>query len=339
MSTSRELVIKTLTFDNPERVPRELWALPWCYTNHPQKMKEIEEKYPADFGYIPSVYNPSSVEKGNMYEIGVAIDDWGCEFESIFAGIIGEVKEPLLADLKDWDKVNPPYETLPTNLTEARDKVNKYCHESDKFIRMPNCARPWERLQFLRTSVLAMYDIMDQEDELFKLLHKIHEFYLREMEFWASTDVDALFFMDDWGSQNQLLIPSTIWREIFKPMYRDYCDIARSSGKFIFMHSDGFIQEIYPDLIEIGVSAVNSQLFCMDFDYLSKIAKGKITFWGEIDRQHIMCALDFEIGRQAVRKIKEKLGTGNGGLIAQFELGPWSNLDMAFAIYDEWEKK
>ena len=338
MLTSRELVVKTLTFDNPERVPRELWALPWCYTNHPQKMKEIEEKYPVDFGFFPNVYNPSSVEKGNMYEVGVAIDDWGCEFESIFAGIIGEVKEPLIADLKDWDKVNPPYETLPANLTEARDKVNKYCHESDKFMRMPNCARPWERLQFLRTSVEAMYDIMDQEDNLFKLLNKIHDFYLREMEFWAATDIDALFFMDDWGSQNQLLIPSKIWREIFKPMYKDYCDIAKSSGKFIFMHSDGFIEEIYPDLIEIGVSAVNSQLFCMDFDRLAKIAKGKITFWGEIDRQHIMCGEDFELGRQAVRKVKEKLGGVNGGLIAQFELGPWSNFDMAFAIYDEWEK-
>ena len=54
------------------------------------------------------------------------------------------------------------------------------------------------------------------------------------------------------------------------------------------MHSDGNITEIIPDLIEIGIDALNSQLFCMDIEELGKKFRGKITFWGEIDRQNIL---------------------------------------------------
>jgi hypothetical protein len=89
------------------------------------------------------------------------------------------------------------------------------------------------------------------------LLNIIHEFYLREVEFWATTDVDAIFFQDDWGSQQALLIQPDLWREWFKPLYRDYTDIAHAHGKFAFMHSDGNITSIYEDLVETGVDALN----------------------------------------------------------------------------------
>ena len=93
--------------------------------------------------------------------------------------------------------------------------------------------------------------------------------------------------MDDWGSQRSLLISPAMWRTYFKPMYRDYVQIAHAAGKKFFMHSDGHILAIYPDLIEIGVDALNSQIFCMGVEQLAPFA-GKITFWGEIDRQHLL---------------------------------------------------
>lgn len=46
-------------------------------------------------------------------------------------------------------------------------------------------------------------------------------------------------------------------------MYKDYIDIAKKNGKKIFMHSDGYIIDIIPDLIELGLDALNCQIFCM----------------------------------------------------------------------------
>ena len=65
-----------------------------------------------------------------------------------------------------------------------------------------------------------------------------------------------------------------------------YC--IDSKGKFVFMHSDGNIESIYSDLIETCVDALNSQWFCMDIEKLERQYDGKITFWGEIDRQNIL---------------------------------------------------
>ncbi len=145
--------------------------------------------------------------------------------------------------------------------------------------------------------------------------------------------------MDDWGSQQSLLIAPAIWRELFRPLYQEYCEIAHAHGKFAFMHSDGHIQSIYPELIEVGVDAINSQLFCMDMVELARIAKGKITFWGEIDRQHVMNAPDPESGRAAVREVVEHLYAPEGGVIAQFEFGPGANPAMPMGLYEEWEKE
>ena len=53
------------------------------------------------------------------------------------------------------------------------------------------------------------------------------------------------------------------------------CDILHAHGKSVFFHSDGHIESIFPDLVEIGVDAVNSQLFCMDIEKLGERFPGQ----------------------------------------------------------------
>jgi len=299
---------------------------------------EIQRRWPSDFAWVNvNTYEPSPRAKGDPYVVGVSTDDWGCVFENIHDGIIGEVKNPQIERIEDWDKVQPPYEILPRDWVVARKKINEAYAQSDKFMVSGCCPRPWERLQFLRGTVNAMMDVMEETDEFKKLLARIHDFYMAEAEFWVKTDVDSLNFMDDWGSQTALLIPPEKWRKWFKPMYKDYCELAHAHGKFAFMHSDGYIQEVYPDLVEIGVDALNSQLFCMDMEVLAKVAKGKLTFWGEIDRQHVLPAKDPEVGRNAVREVYKHLYDPRGGIIVQFELGVGSNPATAIAICEEWD--
>jgi hypothetical protein len=121
-------------------------------------------------------------------------------------------------------------------------------------------------------------------------------------------------------------------------LYKDYCDLAKSGGKFVFMHSDGYIADIYEDLIEVGVEALNSQLFCMDIRELGRRYKGRITFWGEIDRQHVLPSADPEAGREAVRTVMRHLYDPRGGLIAQFEFGPGANPETVLAVAKEFNQ-
>ena len=164
----------------------------------------------------------------------------------------------------------------------------------------------------------------------------MHDFYCKLLTVWAQTEITGLFIMDDWGSQKNLLINPTIWAEIFKPMYRDYIDIAHKYGKKIKMHSDGNILEIIPQLIDIGLDTVNAQVFCIGVEKLKQF-KGQITFWGEIDRQHLLPHGSLEEIKNAVILLKENLWN-NGGCVAHCEFGPGAKPENVYQVFKTWSK-
>jgi len=331
----REIVTRCLKFEHPERLPRDLWVLPWAANEFPHLVSELADIFPSDFVTADYFYNPSTRVKGDPYKVGTFTDEWGCTFTNIQDGIIGEVRDPIIAHLDDWEAVEPPYEQLPDNPAEAYGLIARFYDSTDHFVLANCCPRPWERYQFLRGSEEALLDSLLPDSGIKNLLQVIHDFYLKEMEFWAKSRVDALRFMDDWGSQTSLLIHPDIWRELFKPLYQDYCNLAHAEGKFVFMHSDGYIMDIMEDLIEIGVDAINTQIFCMNLENLGRQFKGRITFWGEIDRQQVLPSPHPELGQEAVRTMIRQLYDPAGGLIAQFEIGPGANPETVLAVVDE----
>ncbi|MBR4865093.1 MAG: methyltransferase [Clostridia bacterium] len=334
--TSKELVYRTLAFENTDhRAPRDLWTLDWANIHHGEDLKDIRNRYPGDIGGVPVIYREKSpVEKGIITELGEYIDPWGCRFTNIQRGVIGEVKQPIVLgeEWEDADAVRIPEEQLSFDVAQ----VNAECAKSDKFISSGACPRPFEQLQFIRGTAQLYMDLMDPSPGFLAFLEKMHDFYCRLLQKWAQTDVDTLNFMDDWGSQRALLISPAKWREFFAPMYRDYIEIAHRAGKKIFMHSDGHTLEILPDLIDMGLDAINTQLFCMDFKDLAQF-KGKITFWGEICRQHILPFATVAEVEAAVERVYDTLWD-NGGCIAQCEFGAGARPENVEAVFRTWDR-
>ena len=118
-------------------------------------------------------------------------------------------------------------------------------------------------------------------------------------------------------------------------LYKDYCDLTKAHDKFIFMHSDGYITEIIEDLVEIGVDAINSQLFCMDMKELKNLVKGKVTFWGEIDRQQLLPYGSRQEIENAVSEVWREL-YAEGGVIAQCEFGLGAKPENVYAVFETW---
>ena len=331
--TSRERVIKTLEFDGPDRAPREIWALVGVTVGRKDEYEEVCRRFPSDFAGPNGRYGASTLSRELKEEIGTYVDEWGCEFTLAEMGVCGEVKHPPLAD---WDRLevwSPPWELLDN---ADMSGVNASCAETDLFVKVGTHVRPFERMQFLRGSENLFMDLMTRPPEFERMRALIHEFNIRDMEMWAKTNVDAVSFMDDWGAQNSLLISPELWRSIFKPMYKDYCDILKAAGKYIFFHSDGHITAIYPDLIELGIHAVNSQLFCMDIEGLARAYKGKVTFWGEISRQTILPFGTVDEVREAVRRVRRAMDDGRGGVIAECEWGKKDPRENIEAVFETW---
>lgn len=331
--TSRERVLRCLEFRTPDRVPRDIWALPLTNLVHGEAaMQAFYQRWPVDIGR-PNWTHPATgqLTKGDMYGIGEYTDDWGCTFENIQQGVIGEVKHPRLEDWAKLSDLKAPTAWLNIDV----DAINRACAASDKFLFAHPCPRPFERIQFLRGTENVLMDLMSDSSELKDLIKLVHDFYCKEMEVWAKTKIDALPFMDDWGTQRALIISPALWRKVFKPLYKDYADIAHAHGKKIFMHSDGYIFDIYQDLIDIGIDAINSQLFCMNIEEIGRRYKGRITFWGEIDRQHLLAYATLDEVRAGVKRVVDHLWSSEGGVFAQFEFG--LKMENADEVFRSWE--
>lgn len=331
----RELVKQTLEFRNcGGRVPRQLWSLPCATERYPEETRAIGRDFPDDIVHVGAKLSSPTIVSGDMYGVGEYTDEWGCRFENLFYGVVGEVKRPLVTGefWEDASAVHIPEELLGFDIGE----VNAKCATTDRFTLAGCCPRPFEQLQFIRGTEALYMDLMDPPPGMLDFIEKMQDFYRRLMIKWARTDVDGLMFMDDWGSQKSLLINPRIWRELFRPLYQQYIDIAHSHGKKAFMHSDGYILDILPDLTEMGLDAINAQIFCIGIEKLSGF-RGKLTFWGEIDRQDLLVNGTPEQLRAAVNLVFDTLWQ-DGGCIAQMEFGPGAKPRNVRTAFEEWNR-
>ncbi|GMU92785.1 MAG: hypothetical protein AMXMBFR4_18430 [Candidatus Hydrogenedentota bacterium] len=330
---SRDRVIRAIERRRPDRAPRDLWRLPGVEIFRKKELDALLERFPLDFEAPPSAYGPSLRASGVPNRIGAYTDEWGCVWSVFEDGVAGEVKWHPLSDWNALSTFTAPWEVLDQ---ADLSKVDAHCRATDRFVRANTSVRPFERMQFLRGTENLYLDLAYMPSELFTLRDRIHEFYLREIELWSRTGVDGIFFMDDWGSQSNLLIDPELWRSFFKPLYRQYCETIHNAGKLVFFHSDGFIEPIIPDLIEIGIDALNSQLFCMNIEELALRYKGKLTFWGEICRQRVLPFGTPSDVRNAVRRVRAAFDDGVGGLIAQCEWGLHDPAENIAAVFEAW---
>lgn len=332
--TSRERVVKTLAFENPDRVPRDLWVLPGAQLQQPDEIDELLQCYPMD---IQKTSNSPGTNKTALDDpkcVGHYLDDWGSVWQRAEQGVIGEVKQPALSDWAAFDHYQ-----LPWHLIKDRsfDEVNRTCARSDLFMLSAVTARPFERYQFLRGSENTFLDIAYDTQTFRLLLQMIHDFYLQDVRGWCQSDVDGIFLMDDWGAQKQVLISPQTWRAVFKPLYRDYCDLIHNAGKYVFFHTDGFTAPFWEDLIEVGVDAINAQLFTMDIEALAAQFCGRITIWGEIDRQHLLPFGTPQEVAQAVLRVRSAFDVGQGGVIAQCEWGINNPSENIASVFQAWQ--
>lgn len=335
MTTSRDRVIATLNQEPVDVTPRDLWTVPGVENTRGDELAEIQLRYPSDLVKPDFQYPRGQRAKGTPCAVGQYTDAWGCVWRVAEPGLPGEVQTPPLADLSHLADYHPPHELLEGfNVS----RINRGCAATPRFVLAWTETRPFERLQFLHGAEATFVDLAHGTAPLRRLLAMLHDFFCREMELWASTDVDGVAFLDDWGSQTALLVSPEMWRDLFKPLYREYCAILHAKDKFAFFHSDGFIEDIFGDLVEVGIDAINSQLFCMNIEGLAQQFRGKVTFWGEIDRQRLLPFARPADVRAGVQRVQRALDFGHGGVIAQCEWGLNVPLANIAAVFEQWQQ-
>jgi hypothetical protein len=331
--TSRELVVKTLNHEAIPRVPRDLWIPAGDDASRGDELSEINVRYPSDVVTPGVAAAHDKRPAGKQGKAGDHADPWGCVWRAGSEGGPPELKHSPLAEEGKIASYRPPAELLDHGRFA---KANRICPTTSRFVLAWSEVRPFDRLRRLRGSEAAIMDLASDGSPTRGLLAMLHDFACKEIELWARTEVDGVAFRDDWGTADGLLISPEMWRELFRPLYRDYCAILHARDKFVFFHGDGAILDVFGDLVKVGVDAIHCQLHLMNVNRLAKRYRGRVTFWGGMDQQRLQNPGTAEEFRQAMLEIRRALDYGSGGVIAQCQWDPGVRLQTVAAFFEQW---
>ena len=169
----------------------------------------------------------------------------------------------------------------------------------------------FERAWTLRGMENLMIDMMDNPEFVHALLAMIADYNIEQVKNALTHDIDAVYFGDDWGKQQGLIMGPALWRRFILPQIKRMYATVRDAGKFVMIHSCGDVDELFDDLIEAGVNCFNPfQPEVMDVHGLMRKYRGRLAFHGGLSMQK---TLPFGAPSDVRRESRSLLELGAGG--------------------------
>ncbi len=198
---------------------------------------------------------------------------------------IGVVKGCVLnkPTLKGYSFPDP---LAPRFFADIPSKIARY---GDRFRVYQIGFSLYERAWTLRGLQTLLMDFVDHPGFVGDLLNAIADYNIAQIGEALRYDIDAVYFGDDWGQQRGLQMGPTLWRKIIKPVLARMYAVVRGAGKYVFIHSCGDVDELFDDLIDIGLNCFNPfQPEVMDTAALLQRYRGRLTFHGGLSVQRVL---------------------------------------------------
>jgi uroporphyrinogen decarboxylase len=316
--SKREVVRMALEHRKPPYVP-------WSFGFTTEAREKLEAHYfpgaaPADGGAGTEALNESV---GNHFlKLGSDIgffeesgpdrvkDVFGVEWDRSVDKDIGIVRGCVLPEptLRGYDFPDPLDGRF---FREIPGKIERY---GDRFRVFQIGFSLWERAWTLRGIENLMLDFYDNPGFVRELMETIADYNIAQAEKALSCDIDAVYFGDDWGAQHGLQMGPGQWREYILPVLKRMYGVVRKAGRFVLIHSCGDVDELFDDLISIGLSCFNPfQPEVMDVHALLLRYRGRLCFHGGLSTQRL---LPYGTSEEVRRESRRLLDAGaRGGYI------------------------
>ncbi|MGD0897314.1 MAG: uroporphyrinogen decarboxylase family protein [Thermoguttaceae bacterium] len=329
----RERVLRALNHQPVDRAPRDLWLLPGVEADHADDVAELQVRFPSDILHLDTKWPVGKRTKGVANRSGHYTDAWGCTWHLGQRGAVGPLMASPLANPEQIAGYEPPAELLEASRAA---RAVKGCVGSSRFVLAWSDVRPLDRLQSLRGPEAAVAELSGGPSALRSLLGRLDDFFRREIELWASVEVDGVVLGDTLATPEGLRLPLKTWRSLFRPLYRQYCEILHARDKFAFFHGGPHTSEIFGELVEAGFDAIHVPWCQMDLEKMARKYRGRATFWSGIDRQWLDSPATVSDLREAVLQVRQALDFGAGGVIAQCTWGPEIPIRHVSKFFEEW---
>jgi uroporphyrinogen decarboxylase len=242
----------------------------------------------------------------------VVFDWWGVGFDVGEEGYFTSVNP--LANKKELDAYPWPDPYDPELLTQAAELIK---NDDGQLFVCPNFGFAlFERAWSLRGFDNFLMDLALDPMYAADLLERITEIQLILIRRFVELGVDGGYFGDDYGAQKNMLFSPRVWREMIKPRLARLFAPFREAGLPVLMHSDGQIEEILPDLVEIGLTTYNPvQPEVIDHTWLKSTFGERLTYYGGVSTQTVLPNGTPQDVRAAVHTCVSKLAPERTGLI------------------------
>jgi hypothetical protein len=277
------------------------------------------------------------------------LDDWGVKWDLEDAAQGGTYPAPgghTVTDLSKWkNQVHIPdvdtmdWDSLVCSRTQEGERVDPQSI-IDRDVQLA-CGfvefGVFERSYLLLGMEEALASYVTEPELMNEMAGAIADYKIRLIErFDDLVDLDMIWYGDDWGMQDNLLVPVETWRSIIKPHTKRIYDCLKDRNIIINQHSCGKIEAVFGDMVEIGADIWNPCQPCNDLAALKKSFSGRISFCGGIDSQFVLDrpGVTPDEVRAEVRKRIDELAQ-DGGYIAGPSHGVPYDRELIDAMNDE----
>lgn len=183
--------------------------------------------------------------------------------------------------------------------------------------------------QVMRGWEAFLMDLLVDQTLAHALMDKLVEAHISRFAHYAATVgqyIDVVLLEEDLGMQGGPLMSPSLYRKMLKPHQKKLFSFVKSNcDAYLLLHSDGAIAPLIPDLIEIGVDALNPVQVSaagMETQWLKKQFGRDIAFWGAgCESQGI---LPFGTPQEVIDEVKRRIDDMAPG--GGFVFGPIHNV-------------
>ena len=171
------------------------------------------------------------------------------------------------------------FEDIPGKLARYGDRFRLFCIGFSLY----------ERAWTMRGMEHLMMDFYDHPHFVHELFERIVDYNIAQVREALKYDIDAICFGDDWGQQHGLIMGYDCWKKFIAPALRRMYSVVRDAGKYVWIHSCGDVDELFDDLVDMGVNCFNPfQPEVMDIHQILDDYRGRLSFWGGLSLQRTL---------------------------------------------------
>jgi uroporphyrinogen decarboxylase len=304
MTTKREVIHTVLAGEKPPYVP---WSCGFT-----KEAKEVLRAYYGEIELEDALQN-HLLKLGS--DIGFFTDMGNNRVKDVFGVVwdrsidkdIGNVEGCVLTEATLKHYAFPD----PLDSRFFADIPRRIARYPDRFRVFQIGFSLYERAWTLRGMQNLLMDFYDHPAFVHELLNAIADYNIEQVNAALRYDIDAVYFGDDWGQQRGLQMGPRLWREFIYPALKRMYDAVHAGSKYVFIHSCGDVDELFDDLIGIGLNCFNPfQPEVMDVAALMQKYRGKLVFHGGLSTQR---TLPYGTAMDVRAETQRLLGMGREG--------------------------